>query len=168
MTELTRHPEKRSRTALRSELLIQADLERVWALTLDVERWPELTPTITEVVRLDDGPLAVGSRARITQPGQRPAVWTVSRLDPGVAFEWWAKVGPVTMTGGHHLRPDPRGCVNLLTLDITGRGAGLVGRLVGRRIGEAIERENRGFKQEAEAAQANGDPVPVLFPGTAC
>ncbi len=166
MTE-TNRTERASRTALRSELLIQAEPERVWALTLDVERWPELTPTMTEVVRLDDGPLAVGSRARITQPGQRPATWTVSRLEPGVAFEWWTKVGPVTMTGGHHLRPDPRGCVNLLTLDITGRGAGLVGRLVGRRVGEAIERENRGFKQEAEAARANGDPIPVLFPGTA-
>ena len=139
-------------TILSSELLIEAEVERVWALTLDVERWPELTPTITRVERLDDGPMTVGSRARITQPGQRPAVWTVSRLDPGVAFEWWAKVGPVTMTGGHHLRPDDSGCVNLLTLDITGRGSRVVGRLVGRRIGTAIERENRGFKDAAEGA----------------
>ena len=135
-----------------SELLIEAEVERVWALTLDVERWPELTPTITRVERLDDGPMTVGSQARITQPGQRPAVWTVSRLDPGVAFEWWTKVGPVTMTGGHHLRPDDSGCVNLLTLDITGRGSRVVGRLVGRRIGTAIERENRGFKDAAEGA----------------
>lgn len=159
--------EKPNRTHLRSELLIQADVERVWALTLDVERWPELTPTITEVARLDDGPLAVGSRARITQPAQRPAIWTVSRLEPGAAFEWWTKVGPVTMTGGHHLRPDPRGCVNLLTLDMTGHGAGLVARLAGRRIAAAIERENRGFKQEAEAAQAKGEPLPLLFPDAA-
>ncbi len=139
-------------TFQRSELLIEAEVDEVWALTVDVERWPELTPTMTRVERLDDGPLAVGSRARITQPGQRPAVWTVSRLEPGVAFEWWTKVGPVTMTGGHQLRPDGRGCVNLLTLDITGRGSRLVGRLVGRRIGDAIERENRGFKAAAEAA----------------
>jgi hypothetical protein len=139
-------------TFLRSELLIEAEVEEVWALTLDVERWPELTPTITRVELLDDGPLEVGSRARITQPGQRPAVWTVSRLDPGVAFEWWTRVGPVTMTGGHHLRPDSRGCVNLLTLDLTGRGSRLLGWLVGRRIGAAIERENRGFKAAAETS----------------
>jgi hypothetical protein len=148
-------------TFLRSELLIEAEVDRVWALTLDVERWPELTPTITEVVRLDDGPLAVGSRARVTQPRQRPTIWTVSRLEPGVAFEWWTRVGPVTMTGGHHLRPDGRGCVNLLTLDLTGRGARILGRLAGRRIGEAIERENRGFKQAAEAGRSAGVPVPA-------
>ena len=49
------------------------------------------------------------------------------------------------------------GCVNLLTLDITGHGARLVGRLVGRRIGDAIERENRGFKRAAEAEAAHAD-----------
>jgi uncharacterized membrane protein len=151
-------------TSLRSELLIQAEIEQVWALTLDVERWPLLTPTITEVVLLDDGPLAVGSRARVTQPRQRPSVWTVSRLEPGSTFEWWTKVGPITMTGGHHLRPDGRGCVNLLTLDISGRGASLVGRLVGRHIGESIERENRGFQLAAEEGRAHGDPIPVLLP----
>jgi hypothetical protein len=151
-------------TSLRNELLIEAEVERVWALTLDVERWPELTPTITEVERLDDGPLAVGSRARLTQPGQRPAVWTVSRLEPGVAFEWWTRVGPVTMTGGHHLRPDGRGCVNLLTLDLTGRGARLVARLVGRRIAAAIERENRGFKRAAEQSVDRSEPTSLPVP----
>jgi hypothetical protein len=138
---------------IRNEILIEADPSVVWALTVDVERWPELTPTITEVILLDDGPIALGSRARITQPAQRPAIWTVSRFEPGVAFEWWTRVGPVTMTGGHHLAPDAHGCRNVLTLELTGRGAGLAERLVGRRIGQAIDTENRGFKRAAEGGE---------------
>jgi hypothetical protein len=137
---------------IRNEILIEADPAVVWALTVDVERWPELTPTITGVTLLGDGPLALGGQARVTQPAQRPAVWTVSRFEPTTTFEWWTRVGPVTMTGGHHLVADPRGCVNVLTLEITGRGARLVERLVGRRIAAAIDTENRGFKRAAEAA----------------
>jgi len=139
---------------IRNELLIEADPAIVWALTVDVERWPELTPTVTRVTRLGDEPIGLGSRARIRQPAQPPAVWTVSRFEPGTEFEWWTKVGPVTMTGGHHLRPHDRGCVNVLTLEVTGPGAGLVERLVGRRIAAAIETENRGFKRAAETSAA--------------
>jgi hypothetical protein len=141
---------------IRNELLIEADPAVVWALTVDIERWPELTPTITEVTVLDDGPLRPGRRARVKQPAQRPAVWTVSRFEPGTTFEWWTRVGPVTMTGGHHLSADPGGCVNVLTLEVTGRGAGLAERLVGARIARAIDTENRGFKAAAEAATGSG------------
>jgi len=36
---------------------------------------------MTSVERLDDGPITLGSRARVKQPGQRPAVWTVTELE---------------------------------------------------------------------------------------
>ena len=48
---------------------INAPIEVVWAITLDIENWPRWTPTVTEVMRLDDGPFAVGSVVRIMQPG---------------------------------------------------------------------------------------------------
>ena len=136
---------------LENEVLIGADVDRVWALTVDVERWPEMTPTMTEVTRLDDGAMALGSRARVKQPHQRATVWTVTRFVPGVEFTWSTKVGPITMTGGHHLRATPEGCVNRLTLEVTGFGHRLVERLVGRRIAESIATENQGFKTAAEA-----------------
>ena len=137
-----------------NELLIEAGAETVWALTIDIERWPGLTPTITEVTRLDDGPIGLGSRARIKQPGQPAAVWTVTTFTPGTDFVWENKVGPVTMVGGHHLEAVERGCVNRLTLDMHGRGSRLLERLVGRRIAKAIDTENRGFKRAAEGASA--------------
>jgi len=134
-----------------NELLIDADVEKVWDLTIDVERWPDTTPTITEVTLLDPGPVAVGTRARIVQPRQRPRVWTVGRLEPNAAFEWSTEVGPLTMTGGHRLTPTEHGTVNLLTVELTGRGATLAGRLLGRQLAKAIATENQGFKTAAES-----------------
>lgn len=142
-------------TEITSELVIEAGVDEVWALTTDIERWPELTPTMTSVERLDEGPLRVGSSARVVQPRQRPTVWTVTRIEAPHVFEWQARVGTVTMTGVHHLRadgPDGGACRNTLRVDLTGFGHGLVARLLGRTMRTAIDTENQGFKRAAEQA----------------
>lgn len=135
---------------LENEIAITAPAETLWALTLDIERWPEVTPTMTEVTRLDDGPLAVGSQARVKQPAQRARVWTVTRLEPN-HYEWDAKLGSVRMRGGHHISPADTGCTNLLTLDLEGFGSGLFGVLAKRTLAKALHQENEGFKRAAEA-----------------
>jgi uncharacterized membrane protein len=130
---------------------IAAPIEVVWALTEDVEGWPDVTPTMTTVERLDDGALAVGSTARIKQPGQRARVWTVTRLEPGRSFAWSTKAMGTTMEGAHLLTEEGGACVNRLELEITGATAGLVGRLLRRPLLKAITTENEGFKAAAEA-----------------
>ena len=135
---------------LKDEITIAAPAETVWALTLDIERWPETTSTMTEITRLDHGPLAVGSRARVKQPAQRPRVWTVTRLEPN-RYEWEARLGSIRMRGGHHVTPTDGGCTNRLTLDLEGFGSSLFGRLVGRSLTKALRTENEGFKTAAES-----------------
>jgi uncharacterized membrane protein len=131
---------------------ITAPIERVWDLTMDVEAWPGLTPTITRVERLDSGPLAVGSRARIKQPAQRAKVWTVTELEAGKCFAWATKAVGTKMTGGHALSQTEAGTTkNTLTVDIEGPLAPVVGRLLRRPILSAITEENQGFKRAAEA-----------------
>ncbi len=139
---------------LQNELTINAPVEVVWRLTEDIEAWPSLTPTVTSVQRLDEGPLRVGSSARVKQPGQRPTVWTVTRFEPGVAFEWEATVFGVHTVGRHLLAGDGPACRNTLQIDMTGRGSTLLGRLLGRRIGKTIATENQGFKRAAERAHS--------------
>lgn len=134
---------------------IVAPVARVWELTVDVESWPKLTPTITSVERLDErldpAPFRVGSTARIKQPAQRAKTWTVTVLDPQRRFAWATRTLGTTMTASHVLAATPTGTRNTLAVDIEGRLAPLVGALVRRPVLKAISTENHGFKSAAEA-----------------
>ena len=136
---------------LRDEVEIDAPVSSVWALTIDVESWPQTTPTVTRVNLLDPGPLAPGSRARVKQPRQPSAVWTVTRLEPEAVFEWATHSMGMTMTGRHELSATADGrCRNVLTLDAIGVTARLFGWFLKRPMGKAIATENAGFKRRAE------------------
>ncbi len=131
---------------------IDAPIERVWETTLDVESWPKHTPTIESVERLDDGPIAVGSRARIKQPGQGAKVWTVSSLDHEKRFAWATKAFGTTMTGDHVLESkDGATTRNTLAIEMQGGLAPVVSALLRRPILGAITKENQGIKSAAEA-----------------
>lgn len=130
---------------------IEAPVDRVWELTLDVESWPEHTPTMTFVERLDSAALAVGSRVRIKQPAQRTRVWTVTAFETRRLFAWSTRAMGTSMTAGHRLVPNAAGTTHVLTVDIDGPLSRLVGPLMRRPIAGAIARENRGFKAAAEA-----------------
>jgi carbon monoxide dehydrogenase subunit G len=82
---------------------IDAPPEAVWATLIDVARWPEWTPTARRLERLDSGPFAVGSRARIWLMGGmgRPSTWEATELSPGRSFAWRTGMPGVTMTATH-------------------------------------------------------------------
>jgi hypothetical protein len=131
-------------------LTIEATVDTVWRLTVDVENWPSVSPkTITSVVRLDEGPLRVGSRARIVQPGQPAAVWTVTRLDAGHDFTWQTARMGITIVGSHRLEPVGEHCRNTLAVAVSGRGSRLFGWLFGGLLRRAIRLENAGFRDAA-------------------
>lgn len=130
---------------------IAASPERVWKLTLDVESWPQYTPTMDSVERLDNEPLSIGSKAKIKQPGQRSKVWTVSQLDDTASFAWQTQALGMTMTGGHHLSPSGDGTSQTLVVELSGPLAPVLGPLLRRPILGAITKENEGFKSAAEA-----------------
>jgi uncharacterized protein YndB with AHSA1/START domain len=135
---------------VRSEVTIAAPIERVWALTVDIEHWPQLTPTMLEVDRLDAGPLRVGSRVRVTQPRQRPGVWVVTHLEAPTLFAWRRTLLGMTIIATHRLEPIGGGCRNTLTVEVTGRGATLFSAVMSGPIRAAIQTENAGFREVAE------------------
>ncbi|GGK69547.1 hypothetical protein Sme01_15100 [Sphaerisporangium melleum] len=134
-----------------TSVIIRADVEKVWSILTDVERWPEWTPSVTSVRRLDEGPFALGSQARVEQPKLRPAVWTVTEIEPGVSFDWAARNPGVTTIGGHRLTARPNGTVEcLLTIGHRGPLAPLIGLLTGSLTRRYLEMEATGLKHRAE------------------
>lgn len=145
---------------IEDELIINAPVDTVWRLNTDVEAWPVLSPTTMQrVERLDDGPMRVGSQARVKQPVQRATIWTVTRVQPNELFEWETKLMGVHTVARHRLSEAEGGVRNHLSIEMTGRGSRLLGRLFAGRIRAAISTENRAFKTTAEASSTVGGPA---------
>ena len=129
---------------------IAAPVDRVWELTLDVEAWPDITPTVTRVEWLSAPPVGVGSAARIKQPGQRAKTWTVTACEPGRRFAWATRSPGLAMTGTHTLAACDAGTENTLAIDLQGPLAPIFGTLFRGLIRKALVAENEGFKRAAE------------------
>lgn len=140
---------------------IDAPPETVWALTLAVDALPSISPTtMTTVERLQPGPLEPGSRVRIKQPRQSARVWTVVETDAPRRFVWQTTVGRASMVATHLIEPAGAGARNTLRLEMSGRGAGILGRLLGRTFAGVLATENAGFKRVAETESRSGSPAP--------
>lgn len=129
---------------------IGAPAEVVWAVTVDVERWPEWTPTMTSVSRLDTGPLKLGSIARITQPMQPPSEWVVTELVDGRRFAWETLRWGLHMIATHEIVPEGAGTRNVLHLAAEGAVAWLLRPLLRFAFRRVLARENRGLERRCE------------------
>lgn len=131
---------------------IAAPIEMVWALLADVDELASFVPTFSKIERDEDGPIAIGTTVRLTQPLQGTRTWTITELSAPSTFVWESKAPGVRMIAGHHLESRGHGCRQILRVDMTGPGAFLVRVLSGRMIRRALRAENEAFKERAEAA----------------
>ena len=137
---------------LQHAVTIDAPPEQVWAVVIDVERWPERIPTVDVVERLDTGPLAVGSRTRLEQPRLPTAVWTVTELVDGSSYTWESKSTGVTVTASHVVEPHPDGSRLTLALTVSGPMSG-IGWLMSRSVSKRyVETEAASIKRAAETS----------------
>ncbi|MCG8927855.1 SRPBCC family protein [Lentzea sp. CC55] len=137
---------------LQRTVTVAATPERVWAVLTDVERWPERIPTVESLRKLDDGPLAVGSRARIKQPKLAEAVLTVTELTGGRSFTWESRSSGVTVTAGHVVEPHAGGSRLTLALTLGGPMSWLGWLMTRSTITRYVETEAASIKQVAETA----------------
>lgn len=139
---------------LQHTVTIAAPPERVWAVVVDVERWPEQIPTVDAVERLDDGPLAVGSRTRLEQPRLPTAVWTVTELATGSSYTWQSRSPGVTVTATHVVEPHPDGSRLTLAVAVSGP-LSVIGWLPTRSLTKRyVEAEAAAVKAAAETPTA--------------
>jgi uncharacterized membrane protein len=144
---------------------IEAPPEKVFAVLCDVERWPEWTATMTSVQRIDRGPFAVGSSARVCQPRLRPAVWLVTALEDQRNFTWTTRSLGLSMSALHAIEPHAAGCGVVLSLELSGFFAPLVSRLYGGLMERYITTESQGLKRRSESAAAKTTGAGAIDPG---
>lgn len=130
---------------------VLAPPEVLWAVVVDVQRWPRLTESIRSVRPLTEGALAVGSEFEVRQPGLPAAVWTVTALEPGRSFTWVSAGRGVSTVATHRVSLTPGGSTLTLTLDQSGPLAGVVGLLLGRKVRRFVALEAQGLGDAAES-----------------
>lgn len=128
-----------------------ADLASTWTALVDVTDWPQWTTSMTTVERLDEGPLRVGSRARIKQPGFPRLVWEVSDLREGEEFTW-VTTAPGSRTAGRHvLRRNADGTTHItLEIDQTGPVGVVVAAVIAGQTRRYLGLEAAGLKAASE------------------
>ena len=131
---------------------IAAPPARVWPIMSDVEHWHEWTPSIRKVVRLDSGPMAVGSRVRVHQPRLPVAFWRVTEWRPGESFTWVSRNPAVQVTARHAIEPIAGGSRVTLSLQYEGIFGALLARLTRGITERYVGLEAKGLKARSEAA----------------
>ena len=141
---------------LKSVLYIDAPPSVVWTATEDVERWPEWTPTVKSVRRIDQGPFEKGSSARLKLPALPESTWTVTALTPRERFTWESRVVGIRMIATHKMRAADAGTESVVRIEMTGPVATLLWPVLWRTLRHRLEQENLGLKDrcEREAARA--------------
>jgi uncharacterized membrane protein len=148
-----------SRSAINVAVTIDAPPETVFAVLCDVERWPEWTPTMTSVQRLDQGPFGVGSSAQVRQPKLLPAVWKVTELEAQRNFTWVARTPGLRMKAGHLVERQGAGSRVQLSFELSGLMARVVSRLYGGLIEQYVNTESQKLKQRSESTATHAlDP----------
>jgi len=142
---------------------IAASARKVWAVLRDVERWPEWTPTVRRVDRVEsapeyvpgaDGPsgeLAEGDVVSIKQPRMPTLSWTVVDWNPARSFAWSASGAGVRTVADHRIEAtDDLGVTVTLSIRQSGPLAPVIGFLTGRQTRRYVDTEATSLKNRCE------------------
>ena len=127
-------------------IYIDVSPDAVWLVTVDIDRWPEWTPTVTSVRREDAGELRLGSTVLMKQPLQPESRWVVTELARGRRFVWETRRPGLHMIGSHEMRAEGSGTRNLLRVDAQGPAAILLWPVLRLAMARALVAENQGLK----------------------
>ena len=134
---------------------IDATPAAVWRVLTDVESWPKWSASMTAVERLQQGDLAVGSSARVSQPKLKSAVYTVTECEPGKSFVWETKAAGVKVRAIHLVGDRGEGRARMvLGIEQSGALSGLIAMFYGKLTRQYVFMEAEGLKKAAETLEA--------------
>ena len=122
--------------------------DALWERVRNVEEWPQRTASITSARFVDQGPLVLGSRIVINQPGAPEATWTVTEFVEGNSFTYEMRRSGLVTTALHVVEAElPTGSSLTLIFSMQGRLAKVWGFVMGRKIRKFLELEATGLTQ---------------------
>lgn len=145
---------------------IDAPAAAVWAVLLDVERWPEWTASMSSLRRSRTGTLALGEQVVVDQPRLPTRTWTVTDVDDGRSFTWESGSPGVCAVADHVLTPRVAGgCTATLRVTQRGPAARLVGAVLRRLTHRYLRMEAEGLKARSEGRRSvSGNPAAPAMP----
>jgi uncharacterized membrane protein len=134
-----------------SSIEIDAPASTVWDLYTEVERWPEWTASVREVVALDGPGIAVGKRFEIKQPRLPRLVWEVTEVELGTSWVWRQRSPGGTTFASHVVVAQQRDRTMVRQrIDQRGPVGVAVGVLMARLTRRYLALEAQGLKARAE------------------
>lgn len=141
-----------TQTILHSSASSSASGVEMWRLLCDVERWPELLPTMTSVEAMQtEGAPELGSRYRVRQPGLPSAVYEITEWRPDEGFVWAAHSVGVVTTARHVILPLETGSQVELEIEWSGPLSKAIRRVYGAKALRMIEIEAQTFARLSHA-----------------
>lgn len=131
---------------------VHAPPTQIWPHLSNIAGWAEVLDTVDKVEALDGSGLAEKHRFRLTQPGLRPTIWTVTNVTPQRGFSWVSRGPVMTMRADHRIKPlDGRRSELTLTFEFSGALGWLLGRLYGAKTRAFLMSEATRFACLAES-----------------
>jgi uncharacterized membrane protein len=143
-----------------SSIEIDAPAAVVWDVFADVERWPDWTASVTELVALDGTGIEIGRRFAIKQPRLPKLAWKVSAVAPGESWTWEQRSPGGVTVATHEVIPQGDGRT-LVRQRLEQRGpVGVAVGMVMRRLTKRyLELEAQGLKQASEERARRNAPT---------
>jgi hypothetical protein len=135
-------------------ITIAASPEHIWPVLIDVEHWPDWTPSVTRVQRLEPGPLELGSTARIRQPKLPEMTWRVTAFQPQQGFNWETRGWGAHTIGEHWISSQPSGTKLLLRVRQSGLLVPVFAPWISKLTRRYMEMEAQGLKRRCEQPKA--------------
>ena len=139
---------------------------KVYEAFVDLSRWRQWNPHFREVKPLTEGPLALGSKARIAlRLSPFASVWEVTDLQPNRSFAWASSSLPgLSLVFDHVAASAEGGARATMHIDIKGPlapFAGLAGALYARNLDHSLAALKRLLEAEADFASAPREHLAV-------
>ncbi len=142
-----------SKKRLTKEMLIHADIEKVYRIWTDIEKWSLWTKSIKQISYLKNNGFQVGGRAKVIQPKLSPTVWKIIEIKVHKSFTWETNILGVTIIGEHILDSSSKGTNAKSILTYNGFLANVLCAISRKLTIQYMTLEMEGLKNECEKSQ---------------